>query len=389
MVMTNTLYDEYIRELDLDLHETDSLLNKVKVCSYLVCCGASVELDSYPLNDKDFRTGNAGLQLLVGDNRLRALIPFLYMGNDNPVKIRGDYISKCAVIEIAGRELFEVSILPDIETGNSNINLEFDTLIAAIPQQPYRTRSCHYHTTGQPCAFCILGSKKVDLGPQELVAAYGSVTAKRGREPQVLLTGGTGPAKDRGLAKYVPYVRELRNNFKDSRIAIEAAPPQDESHLDALFDMGMDTFAANIEFYSQECRNSLLPGKSAIQLDEYEDTFVYCHNSSVKTFSAVIAGPENEEYTLKGVEFLARIGTPTNLLCLRPFPGAKLENSPRVNPAWFLGLTKKAVRIMDEYDVLDDLAATAGCGSCGACAMEMNLYHIIRNSQTAVVLDLI
>jgi hypothetical protein len=387
MVTSTTLYDEYARRLDLDSRATDSLWNKAKICAYLVCCGASVELESYPLHDKDFRTGNAGLQLSVGSSHLRALIPFMYMDDGNPVRVRGDYLKKTAVIAYAGRELFEVSIIPDAETGNEHINLEFDTVIAAIPDEPHGVRSCQYHITGKPCAFCILDTRSVDLGPEDLATAYEKVTGERGIETQVLLTGGTSGAEDRGLEKYVPYVRELRSVHEKARIAVEAAPPQDPRRLDALIDLGLDTFAANIEFYSQTCRNSLLPGKSAIPLQEYADSFAYCRSAGVRTFSAVIAGPEEEQDTLNGVEFLARVGVPSNLLCLRPFPGARLESCARVDPAWFFELTRKAVRIMDDYGVLEDLAGSAGCGSCGACAMEMNLYRLAREGGADYVLD--
>jgi hypothetical protein len=293
------------------------------------------------------------------------------------------------VVEYEGRELFEVDILPDFETGNENINLEFDTLIAAIPEEPYGNRSCYYHLEGKPCAFCILGEKKIDLGPPYLVQAYEAIRNEAAREPQVLLTGGTESAEDRGLAKYIPYIEELKGRFKEARIAIEAAPPMNTSCLDPLIDLGMDTFAANMEFYSPECRDRLLPGKSSIPLDDYRNVLTYCNDAGVKTFSAVIAGPESETDTLNGVRFLAELGVPTNLLCVRPFPGASLENHPRVNPAWFLQLTKKAVRIMDEYGVLESLASTAGCGSCGACAMEMNFYRLMKNGQAENMLDLL
>jgi len=379
--MNEGLYQEYLKELELDFDKPDSLLNKIKLCSFLVCCGASVELESYSLNDKDLRTGNTGLQLAVGTPFLRALIPFLYMNQDNPVKVRGSYATRQAVIEYDGKELFEVSILPELETGSKNINLEFETLIAAIPEKPYGIRNCYYHSVGKPCTFCVLTRKRVHLGPKELVKAYDRIAQKRGIEPQVLLTGGTNRAKDRGLSKYVPYVRELRSNFRKARIAIEAAPPQDASCTDALIDLGIDTFAANIEFFSRENRERLLPGKSEIELEEYKNVLCYCQEANVKTFSALIAGPESESATLKGVEYLTEIGVPTNLLCLRPFPGSRLENYPKTNPAQFLKVTLKAMMIMDQRGLLQELASTAGCGSCGACSMEMNLYRLLKNNE--------
>ncbi len=387
MVATEIPYGEYINELKLDQVESDSLLNKVKLCSFLVCCGASVELESYPVHGKDYRTGNSGLQLSVGTPLLRALVPFFHMDEGNPVKLRGNYATGEAVVEYAGKELFGVTIVPDVEAGNQNVNLEFDTLIAAVPEEPYGMRSCCYHTAGKPCSFCVLGAKTVHLGPQDLVDEYERISIEKGTEPHVLLTGGTSAARDRGLSKYVPYVRELHRRFRDARVAIEAAPPQDVSCLDTLIDLGMDTFAANVEFFSEDARESLLPGKSAIALDEYENALAYCKSANVRTFSAMIAGAEDEAETLKGVEFLAKIGVPTNLLCLRPFPGATLQNHARVDPAWFLEVTSRAVRIMDGYGVLEDLADTAGCGSCGACAMEMNLYRLLREGQAEDLLD--
>ena len=381
MTITHTnqsIYEQYIEELDLDFLDRDCLSNKIKICSYLVCCGASVELKGYPVNDKDFRTGNSGLQLLVGNPALRALIPFFYMNNDNPVKIKGSYSTKQAVIECVRKDLFNIEILPDIDTGNSNINLEFDTLIAAIPNEPYGTRNCHYHVIGKPCAFCVLTHKDVEMGPPDLVEAYKRITQNTQVELQVLLTGGTSPDSDRGLSKYLPYVEELRSIYPNARIAIEASPPQDVSSLDNLINVGMDTFAANIEFYSVENRRKLLPGKSEIALEKYAEVLKYCNAAQVKTFSALIVGPEKEMDCLAGVEFLARNKVPTNFICVRPFPGATIEEHPLVNPASYLEITKKANQIMDRYGVLTDLANTAGCGSCGACAMEMNLYRISR-----------
>ncbi len=379
MKVSQSLYDQYIDQLRLDFDRPDCLSNKIKICNYLVCCGASIDLEGYPVNDKDFRTGNAGLQLLVGNPALRALIPFFYMNDDNPIKIKGSYSTKKqAVIEYAGRELFDIEILPDIDTGNSNINLEFDTLITAIPNEPYGIRSCHYHAIRKPCAFCVLMDKEVQIGPADLVDAYKRIISQSDVEPQVLLTGGTSFESDKGLSKYLPYVKELRSSFPNARIAIEASPPQNVSSLNDLIDEGMDTFAANIEFFSKENRQIFLPGKSEIALDKYAEVLKYCNETNVKTFSALIMGPEKETDCLDGVEFLARNKVPTNFICLRPFPGANLEGHSRVNPASFLELTEKANKIMGKYDVLKDLANTAGCGSCGGCSMEMNLYRLSR-----------
>ncbi|UCC60389.1 MAG: hypothetical protein JSV02_00755, partial [Dehalococcoidia bacterium] len=63
------------------------------------------------------------------------------------------------------------------------------------------------------------------------------------------------------------------------------------------------------------------------------------------------------------------------------------QDHARVNPAWFLQVTSKAVQIMDRHGVLDELSHTAGCGSCGACAMEMNLYRLLRDGQARELLD--
>ena len=377
-----TPYEDYLQQLELDFDRPDCLSNKVKLCSYLVCCGATVELGGYERDDKDLRTGNSGLQLLVGHPQLRALIPTAYMNGENPVMIRGNADGQ-AVLEYAGVEFFPVEVLTEQNTGNSSISAEFDTLIAAIPNEPYGVRSCLFHKVQTPCAFCVLTEKIIPLGPPDLVAAYDRVTAGSGSAPQVLLTGGTEPGADRGLAKYLPYVVELRREFPNARVAIEASPPENPSSLDPLIEAGMDTFAANIEFYSGQTRRDLLPAKSRIPLDAYRNALRYCNRAGVRTFSAVIAGPEGEADTIRAVEFLADAGTPTNFLCLRPFPGAALADSPRVNPSWYLRMTCEANAVMARHGVLDDLAATAGCGSCGACSMEMNLYRLAQHRDTA------
>ncbi len=378
-----TPFDRYLQELDLGIEHPDCISNKVKLCSYLVCCGAAVDAGVRGA-DRDPRTGNSGLQVLVGHPLLRALIPTSFMDDENPVRIRDSGSSLVGVVEYAGKDLFSVDFLPDVDTGNPNLSLEFNTLIAAIPNEPHGKRSCDFHATGTPCAFCALEDKQIDLGPEDLVSSYRSVTAQTGVAPQVLLTGGTSQEPDRGLSKYLPYVEALRSAYPDARVAVEASPPQVPALLQPLIDAGMDTFAANLEFYSHRTRVELLPGKSGMGLAEYAASLAYCRDAGLRTFSAVIAGPESEPDTLRAVEFLASVGTPTNFLCLRPFPGAALANQPRVNPAWFLKMSGQANTIMDSHGLLDDLACTAGCGSCGACSMEMNLYRLGRaeGSQT-------
>ncbi|MBE0480437.1 MAG: hypothetical protein IBX68_05605 [Dehalococcoidia bacterium] len=374
--MNALLFERYLRELDLDFNTPDSLTNKIKLCSYLVCCGASVNLDSYRTRDKDLRTGNAGLQLLVGSPHLRALIPYYYMNGENPLSVEGDYAAGKAALKYAGKEFFEVSILTEVDTGNENISYEFDSLIAAVPGRPRGIRSCCYHSMGKACAFCALSTKKIDLGPEDLVKAYGQIEDKHGTAPQVLLTGGNSRGKDRGLSKFIPYVRALRRSFPEARVAIEASPPQDARLIDNLIESGMHTFAANIEFFSAADRTRLLPGKSEIPIADYERVFDRCIAANIETFSVIIAGPESREGTLEGVRYLTSIGVPANLLCVRPFPGSRLENTPRVNPSWFLDLTGDAVMIMDRSNMLAGLSRTAGCGSCGACSMEMNLFRL-------------
>jgi biotin synthase-like enzyme len=285
---------------------------------------------------------------------------------------------KSATIEYDGIKLFGVSLVPEIKTGNKNVNMDFETLIAAIPQIPNSTRACYYQGISKACAFCALKKDKIMLSPKTLLSAYKQVFRKTGRRPKILLTGGNDFSPDRGLAKYIPYVKKVREFDGKAKIAIEASPPKELENMEKLANLKIDTFSANLEVYSDRFRNKFLPGKSEIKINEYKDTFNYNKKNGVKVFSVLIAGLEDEQGTLDGIRYLSEIGVPTNLLCLRSFPGASLENHEKINPMWFLRITKKAILMMDKKGLTDKLSKTSGCGSCGACSMEINLHRLAK-----------
>jgi uncharacterized radical SAM superfamily protein len=374
--MNEKILNQYISELNLDFRKPGCLANKVKICAYLVCCGASVDLGLNFSNKKDKRTGNSGVQLYVGNKQLRALVPFSYINKENPIKIIGD--NKSAIVEYNGIKLFRVSLVPEVKIENQNVNMDFETLIAAIPQIPNSTRACYYQEIKKACAFCALKRDKIMLSPKTLLAAYKQALKKTGRRPKILLTGGNDFSLDRGLSKYIPYVKEVREFDGKAKIAIEAAPPKELENMKKLANLKIDTFSANLEVYSDKSRNEFLPGKSEIKINEYKNIFNYNKKNGVKVFSVLIAGLEDEQDTLDGIRYLSEIGVPTNLLCLRSFPGSSLENRERINPVWFLGITKKAIYMMDKKGLTNKLSETSGCGSCGACSMEMNLYRLVK-----------
>ncbi|OGF31651.1 hypothetical protein A2533_02775 [Candidatus Falkowbacteria bacterium RIFOXYD2_FULL_35_9] len=376
--MKEKILNQYISELNLDFKNPCCLANKVKICAYLVCCGASVDLGLDLSNKKDKRTGNSGIQLYVGNKQLRALVPFSYISNDNPIKIKMIGNKKHAIIEFDGIKLFRVSLVPEIKIRNQNVNMDFETLIAAIPQIPNSIRGCCYQEVKKACAFCALKKDKIMLSPTTLLSAYKQVINKTGRRPKILLTGGNNFSLDRGLAKYIPYLKKLREFDGKVKIAIEASPPKELENMKKLANLKLDTFSANLEVYSDRFRNEFLPGKSEIKVNEYKNIFNYNKANGVKVFSVLIAGLENEQDTLDGIRYLSEIGVPTNLLCLRSFPGSSLENRERINPVWFLGITKKAILLMDKKGLTNKLSKTSGCGSCGACSMEMNLHRLTK-----------
>jgi len=376
--MKKNIFNQYISDLNLDFKRPSCLSNKIKVCSYFVCCGASVDSILYGNNKKDLRTGNSGIQLYVGNKQLRALIPFSFISKGNPIKIKSSGNKKNAIVEYKGVKLFTISIIPETKVGNNSINLEFETLIAALPQSPNGVRTCFYQEIKKACAFCALKKSKIPLNPSALALAYAKVFKKTGRRPQILLTGGNDFSIDRGLAKFIPYIEKVRTVDRKVKIAIEASPPKDVVELKKLANLKIDTFSANLELYSDNCRNEFLPGKSEIKINEYKKIFNYCKENKIKTFSVLIAGLEDGKDTLIGAKYLSNIGVPTNLLCLRPFPGSILENHRKINPAWFLAITKKVIAAMDKKKLLRKLSRTSGCGSCGACSMEINIYRVMN-----------
>lgn len=334
------------------------------------------------------RTGNVGLQLLLGTNELVANVPvFNKFTQNSPYFIKEEFNQYYVVNEINGDRI----IIRPIQTPNwyfKNVDSNkyagqyllregLNTLICSV------TDSCCYVYDNKQCKFCAIGSnalKNVQESALErkeniIKSILYALNDLQEDEKSINLTGGNSYSKDRGAAKYVDYVSAIRNK-SNIKICIELSPPSEYKSLDDLKRVGVDAVMMNIEIWDEKIRKIIMPGKSIITRDEYIKMWKHAVNIFGKgnVSSVIIIGFESVSSVKAAIDEMTKIGVMPSIMPFRPNDGAILENFSIANPSIIEHLTEYASKKAIENKIIIDNAP--GCIGCGACAAELDYINI-------------
>lgn len=339
------------------------------------------------------RTGNAGLQVKLGEQRLPLNVAvYKKFCKDSPYFLTYSQQGDLCVLDVRDNSFINVycpeaapwwyeyeieSQYQKAQIGNF-ILLEGDfTAITSI------TTGCLYFNMGQPCAFCAIGanpkSESNILLRENMILSGLSVVAEDSSITNFHLTGGNTIDPDRGALSYIKYVSALRKKRKDACIAVEIPPPEVSVQKDVFYELksaGTDSIIMNIEFWNDDIRKKLMPIKGNIPKADYFSAF---HTAleifgSNKVTCGFIVGIENLASTYEGIDYLTDVGVVTEVYPFKPNNGSLMENHSITSTDDIVRVSLYANSAMRTHGIAPN--ECGGCVKCGACGLIQELITI-------------
>ncbi|MCL2164328.1 MAG: hypothetical protein FWH55_08050 [Oscillospiraceae bacterium] len=378
-----------------------SLSRQIQVKIELLCYGlrtnALVEgiyIRQNPYDQK--RTGNVGIQILLGEDGLPVNIPVFHVFVEQSpyelVEMEGSLFIKnstsadlmrASVIDAPNWYMREIPGAGGKFAGDYLLVEGSSTLIVSI------TESCLYAKNGRACSFCAIGQQStaacddVERRRRILAAIDFAFADGDNTYSSINFTGGNSSTRDRGIRDYVPFIKHIREK-SSIPICLEISPPM-KDELDAInecFHLGVNAFMMNLELWDDQLRKLFMPAKATIQKDEYYSAWERAIGlvGKGKVSSVLIIGLENERSTMEAIEKMTSLGVIPSIMPLRPNNGAILENYLTTQPSLVASLTHKTANLLIRSGInMDNLP---GCIGCGACAAEQDEFHRLKGGKT-------
>jgi hypothetical protein len=231
------------------------------------------------------------------------------------------------------------------------------------------TNNCYFWKKERRCAFCTIGTNTEfedrDKPVLEIVETLIRALDDEVLPPRhILLSGGTFPRDGWTTRPFAEAAREIRK-VCDLPIYLMAVPPADLGEFKELHHSGITEIALNIEIYSPELAEKIIPGKKReVGVDRYVEAIKearkYWRQDQVR--SLLVAGLEPLKDTLEGTNVILEAGGTPILSAFRPLPGSELANHPKPSPQWFEELYYKGKELSAKYGA--DLGPA--CAACRA-----------------------
>lgn len=342
------------------------------------------------------RTGNAGLQVKLGKERLPLNVAvYKKFCKCSPFFLKYAKDGHLAIIDIRDNSLIEV-FCPEIapswyaqeiecncqkaQVGNF-ILLEGDfTAITSI------TAGCLYFNKGKPCAFCAIGADSVsysDISCREnMILSALPMVANDLSITNFHLTGGNTLEIDRGALTYIKYIEAIRKKRNDALIAVEIPPPEESVQREVFTKLkaaGVDSITINIEFWSDDVRKKIMPIKGYISKASYINAYNMALEimGSNKVTCGFIVGIEDLVSTYEGIDCLTNLGVVTEVYPFKPNSGSLMENHPLTRTDDIINASLYAGSAMKKNGIAPN--ESSGCVKCGACGLTQELVNININ----------
>lgn len=183
------------------------------------------------------------------------------------------------------------------------------------------------------CSFCDFLTRPYNPRPVDQILEALTVAMSDQALParHVLISGGTPKPKD-----YAYFDDVCRAVISSAGVAVDIMmPPRRDTHfIESLAEWGIHSYSINLEVFDQEIARRLVPQKRALGLEAYANSItraVQCTGGNGRVRSLVLVGLEPLEQTLRGVEFLARLGCDPVLSPFRPTAEIPLFDYPPPN----------------------------------------------------------
>jgi radical SAM protein (TIGR04043 family) len=226
----------------------------------------------------------------------------------------------------------------------------------------YLSTGCVYWGEMQ-CKFCVTGhidtirNKKPEQVAELAEAGAGEIGS------HIALTSGALP-NDRGselLAKASKAIKERA----DVPVSVNSELPHDLDMIDKM--ASADSIYINMEVFDENKRREIMPGKSELTLNDYDRVFKRCTDvfEENQVGSVLLAGLEEDETYLEGVEYLASKGVIPAVVPFYPSTLSKLSGRSPPQAERMKNLYVRSAEIINDYG-LDPQKTKAGFIKGGA-----------------------
>ena len=230
----------------------------------------------------------------------------------------------------------DVLPVPEFYKGVTTSGVDFSRVATthgsyvAITPRP----SCEFFREGMECKYCAgnfdnSSEDKEVFSVDELLEVVEAVKREKVAEIVYLSLGFTSE-DDGGIEFLAPYIKAIKKHFR-ILVAVELLPPKKNSWIDDTYAMGADSVLYNLEIFDKGLFEVICPGRSElIGRARYLDALKYAAsifpNGTVA--SHLIVGLEPPGSTIKGIDYLTKMGVVPILPIYRPTPGKALRIEP-------------------------------------------------------------
>jgi hypothetical protein len=228
----------------------------------------------------------------------------------------------------------------------------------------YLNRGCMYLGPDQ-CKFCVVGyiDTEAKKDPHEVAEVVRSGVSEDVIKSHVALTAGALP--DDLAIKLLGEATEAIKDEVNIPVAVNAELPRDVNNIKWL--ANADSVYFNLEIFDGSKRREIMPGKSEFTIDHYSRIFSECQEyfGDNQVASVLLAGLEEDESYLQGIDFLAKMGVMPVPVPFYPTFHSKLEGTKPPSKERMKYLYNESGNLVNEYG-LDPFKTKAGFMKGGA-----------------------
>ncbi len=231
-----------------------------------------------------------------------------------------------------------------------------------------------FREPGGACQFCAIeqsareGRTVVRKTPEQ-VAEVAEAAVRLDGVRQLVMTTGTPNSDDRGARLMAETAAAVKARV-NLPIQAQCEPPDDPRWYRRMKEAGVDSLGMHLEVVEPEVRRRILPGKSELSLERYEEAFAEAvavfGRGQVSTY--LLAGLGDRASSLIACsERLIALGVYPFVVPFVPIAGTPLERHPAPSTDFLLEVYTAVGALLRASD-LHSQAMAAGCAKCGACS---------------------
>ena len=231
-----------------------------------------------------------------------------------------------------------------------------------------------YESRRKACKFCSIGQslqagRTIERKTPEQLAEVAKAAVELDGIEHMVMTTGTPVGSDRGAKLLTESAAAIKASV-NLPIQGQCEPPKDPIWYQRMHEAGIDTLGMHLEVIDTTLRQSIMPGKSDITVEDYFAAFPQAvevfGRGQVSTYLLAGLG-DDVETILQTCEKLIAIGVYPFVVPFVPIRGTPLEDHPAPSSGFMESILKPLGQMLKTNQLFSH-EIKAGCGRCGACS---------------------